>query len=106
MTAFTTHFKGKSMKILLVSACAATIMLASGSATASADLANANCGKCHEMDKKKKGPSWKTMSAKYKGKPDAEAAALKATTDPNGDHPEFKAKPEDTKAVIKWMLTL
>ncbi|GMV47727.1 MAG: hypothetical protein AMXMBFR66_31250 [Pseudomonadota bacterium] len=80
-------------------------VFAAGVASANADLAQANCGKCHEMDKKKKGPSWKTIAAKYKGKPDAEAAALKATIDPSGDHPEFKAKPEDTKAVIKWMLT-
>ena len=80
-------------------------VFAAGVASANADLAQANCGKCYEMDKKKKGPSWKTIAAKYKGKPDAEAAALKATIDPNGDHPEFKAKPEDTKAVIKWVLT-
>ena len=64
-----------------------------------------DCGKCHALDKEKKASSWKKTAAKYKGKADAEAAALKATIDPGGDHPEFKAKPEDTKAVIKWMLT-
>ncbi len=94
------------MKVVLASAFVACSLLLAGAAQASADLANANCGKCHEMDKKKKGPSWKTMAAKYKGKPDAEAAAFKATTDPNGDHPEFKAKPEDIRTVIKWMMTL
>jgi cytochrome c len=94
------------MKAVLASALVACGVLLAGAAQANADLAQANCGKCHEMDKKKKGPSWKTMAAKYKGKPDAEAAALKATTDPNGDHPEFKAKPEDIKTVIKWMVTL
>lgn len=92
------------MKTFLIAALVAFGALASMPARASADLANTNCGKCHEMDKKKKGPSWKTIAAKYKGKPDAEAAALKATIDPGGDHPEFKAKPEDTKAVIKWIL--
>jgi cytochrome c551/c552 len=56
------------------------------------------------MDKKKKGPSYKATAAKYKGKADAEATLFKFVTDPNGDHPEFKAKPEDVKTVIKWVL--
>lgn len=94
------------MRTFVLCVLLAAGMFATGVASANADLAQANCGKCHEMDKKKKGPSWKTMAGKYKGKADAEAAALKATTDPNGDHPEFKAKPEDIKTVIKWMLTL
>ncbi|MDH5330796.1 MAG: cytochrome C' [Aquincola sp.] len=89
------------MKIVLISAVIALGVLMAGPARASADLANANCGKCHEMDKKKKGPSYKSMAAKYKGN---EAGALKAVEDPKGDHPEMKAKPEDVKAVVKWIL--
>ena len=79
-------------------------VFAAGVASANADLAQANCGKCHEMDKKKKGPAYKVTAAKWKGKADAEAEMFKLITDPKGDHPEFKAKPEDTKAVIKWIL--
>lgn len=90
------------MKILLVPAFAAAVMLASGSAYASADLAEKQCGKCHSMDKKGKGPSYKSISAKYKGN---EAGAIKATTDPKGDHPEVKAKPDEIQTVIKWILT-
>lgn len=30
-----------------------------------------NCTKCHAVDKKKDGPSYKETAAKYKGKPDA-----------------------------------
>ena len=89
------------MKVLIASVIAAVAALAAGSALANADLAATNCGKCHEMDKKKKGPSYKAMAAKYKGN---EAGALKAIEDPKGDHPEMKAKPEDVKTVIKWML--
>ena len=33
------------------------------------------CVKCHEVDKKKVGPSWKDVSAKYKGKSVDEAMA-------------------------------
>jgi cytochrome c len=76
-------------------------VLTAGVARANADLANANCGKCHEMDKKKKGPSYKSIAAKYKGN---EAGALKAVEDPKGDHPETKVKPEDVKTVVKWIL--
>ncbi len=69
-------------------------------------LAKAKCGKCHEMDKKKKGPPYKETAAKFRGKPDAEATMFKLATDPKGDHPEFDAKPEETKAVLKWILTI
>jgi cytochrome c len=89
------------MKTVLIAAAVALGVLAVMPARASADLANANCGKCHEMDKKKKGPSYKAMAAKYKGN---EAGALKAIEDPKGDHPEMKVKPEDVKTVVKWIL--
>jgi len=89
------------MKVVLISALIALGVLTAGAARANADLANTNCGKCHEMDKKKKGPSYKAIAAKYKGN---EAGALKAVEDPKGDHPEMKVKPEDTKTVVKWIL--
>ena len=92
------------MKRVLIASFIAAGVLFAGAAQASADLANANCGKCHEMDKKKKGPAYKVTAAKYKGKADAEATMFKFVTDPNGDHPEMKAKPEDVKTVIKWIL--
>jgi len=92
------------MKVVLIAALVALGVMSAGVAQASAELAEKQCGKCHEMEKKKKGPSYKTIAAKYKGKPDAEAAAFKATTDPKGAHPENKATPEDIKTVIKWIL--
>lgn len=76
-------------------------VFAAGVASANADLAEKACGKCHSMDKKGKGPSYKAISAKYKGN---EAGALKAATDPKGDHPETKAKPEEFQTVVKWIL--
>ena len=95
------------MKFVLISAFIAAGVLATGAAQASPELAkSAGCAKCHEMDKKKKGPAFKDSAAKYKGKADAEATMFKTITDPNGDHPEMKASPEDTKTMIKWILTL
>ena len=94
------------MRTLLIASILASGVLFAGAAQASADLANTNCGKCHEMDKKKKGPPYKESAKKWKGKANAEAEMFKLVKDPNGDHPEFKAKDEDTKTVIKWILTL
>jgi cytochrome c len=94
------------MKSVLIASLIAAGVLFSGVARANPELAQAQCGKCHEMDKKKKGPSFKTSAAKWKGKPDAEAQMFKLVADPKGDHPEMKATPDDTKTVIKWILTL
>lgn len=83
-------------------------VLALGTAQASPELSkSAGCAKCHDMDKKKKGaPGLKESAAKWKGKPNAEADMVKFITDFKGDHPEHKASADDTKAVVKWILTL
>jgi cytochrome c len=101
-------------------ALAALVMpvLASGAdATAAQALARQNnCFKCHAVDKKKEGPAWKDIAAKYKGKPDAEAKLYThLTTGPKAkfddgheeDHPIVKAKsPDDTKNLVSWILSL
>jgi cytochrome c len=94
------------MKSALIASLVTAGVLFAGAAQASPQLAEAACGKCHEMDKKKKGPSYKATAASWKGKANAEADLFKLVKDPNGDHPEFKAKDDDTKAVIKWILSL
>lgn len=46
-------------------------------AEAAQALAKKNdCFKCHAIDKTKKGPSYKKIAAKYKGKPDGEQKAI------------------------------
>ena len=101
---------------------AATALLASGEALG-ADAAAAqalarqnNCFKCHAIDKKKDGPAWKEVAAKYKGNKDAEAKLYKHLTSGEKakfedgheeDHPIIKAKsPDDTKNLVNWILTL
>lgn len=94
------------MKTMLLTALLAAGVLALGTAQASPELSkSAGCAKCHDLEKKKKGPPFKETAAKYKGKADAEATIFKTITDPNGDHPEMKASAEDTKTMIKWILT-
>jgi cytochrome c len=50
-------------------------------AEAAQALAKKNdCFKCHAIDKTKKGPSFKKISAKYKGKPEGQEKAIKNMT--------------------------
>ena len=112
-------------KQLLMSA---TITLAAALLTTStafagidADAAKAlakknDCFKCHAVDKEKKGPSYKKIALKYKGKAEGEAALIKnMTTEPLvklDDGTEEKHKLLDTKdqAALKnltaWILSL
>jgi cytochrome c len=43
-------------------------------------LKKSGCMKCHSVSADKDGPSFKKTAAKYKGKPDAEAALVKHLT--------------------------
>ena len=80
--------------------------LAANVAQASEALAKSSgCLTCHAVDAKKMGPSFKDVAAKYKGKADAEAT-LAAKIDAGKDHPAVKAKPEDVKTLVKWILAM
>jgi cytochrome c len=76
-----------------------------------------DCTKCHAIDKGKKGPSYKKVAAKYKGKEaEGEAKMYKnITTGPKvklddgteEEHKIIEAKDDaQIKALIKWILTL
>lgn len=79
------------------------------------DTLEANkCLKCHSIDRKKEGPSYKEVAKKYKGKPDAEATLYKhVTTAPmveiDGVEEEHKVIKVKNKAeainVIQWILS-
>jgi cytochrome c len=93
------------MRKIVIVALASIGTLAAGAAYAQEDLAKANgCLNCHAADTKKVGPSWKDISAKYKGKPDAEAKLVTALTTGKG-HPAVKAKPDDVTKLVKWVLS-
>ncbi len=75
-----------------------------------------NCFKCHAIDKTKKGPSYKKIAAKYKGKPEGEDKLIENfTTEPMvkmEDGTEEKHKVIDTKDekqlknLAQWILSL
>ena len=91
------------MKTLVLVAVLSTAVFGAP-ALAQEDVAKAaGCLNCHAADAKKVGPSFKDIAAKYKGKADAEAT-LTAKLTGGKDHPATKAKPDDLKAILKWVL--
>lgn len=94
------------MKSIMVAAGAALAIAVTGTVGASEDLAKSSgCMACHAMDAKKMGPSFKDVSAKYKGKADA-ASVLAAKLNEAKGHPKVKAGTGDVATLVKWMLSL
>ena len=85
-------------------------------AAAQAMVKDNECFKCHTIDKTKKGPPYKKIAAKYKGKADAEAKLIKhITTGPKvkledgseEDHKIIETKNDaEIKNVVRWILSL
>ena len=94
------------MKRMTMVALATFALAATGTAWAQEDLAKSSgCLNCHAVDAKKMGPSFKSVAAKYKGNADAEAKLVTEVSTAKG-HPEVKAKPDDVKALVKWILAM
>jgi len=104
-----------------LSFAAVALLASTGAASMNADAARAlarqsNCFKCHAIDKKKDGPAWKEVSAKFKGKADAEAKLTKHVTSgakvkledgTEDEHPIIKTKdPAAIKNLVEWILSL
>ena len=113
----------QNLKIIHVTVACLGALFLSGLATADVDvdaakaLAKSNdCFKCHAIDKTKKGPSYKKIAAKYKGKPEGEAKLIKNfTTGPKvkledgteEDHKIIDTKdPKELKNLAQWILSL
>lgn len=102
------------MKKVLIGAVAASALLLTGVAQASADLAKSSgCLNCHNVDTKLVGPSLKDIAAKYAGQADASAyltdKILKGSNGVWGPipmPPNAAVKPEDAKALADFILTL
>jgi cytochrome c len=103
----------KILPFLVASFCAAPSW-AVDAAAAQALLKKSDCFKCHAVDKKKDGPSFKETAAKNKGKPDAEDKLTKhITTSPKvkvdgkeEEHPAIKStKPDEIKNVVEYILS-
>jgi cytochrome c len=98
------------------------VLLATSSANAADEAAaralarQSDCFKCHSVDKKKDGPAWRDVAAKYRDKPDAEATLVKHVTSGEKvkfedgheeDHAIVKVKdPQEIKNLVDWILSL
>jgi cytochrome c len=105
--------------VSILFAAAATTAVAADEATARTLARQSNCFKCHAIDKKKEGPAWKDVAAKYREKGDpAKSQARLLTHITTGekakfedgheeDHPIVKSKDQnEIKNLIDWILSL
>ena len=93
------------MKMPATFAVATLALVFAGGASAQEALAKSSgCLNCHAVDTKKVGPAFKDVSAKYKGKADAEAT-LVGKLSGGKDHPAVKASGDDLKSLVKWVLS-
>lgn len=105
---------------LLGALLTSSLLIGTAHAAVDADAAQAlakknDCFKCHAIDKTKKGPSYKKIAAKYKGKPDGEEKAIKnMTTGPkvkleDGSEEDHKIIDTKDQAALKnlaqWILS-
>ena len=93
------------MKKIVLAAATFALMGATGAALAQDATAKLGCNTCHAVDTKKMGPGFKEISAKYKGKADAQKTLTEKLAGAKG-HPEVKAKGEDLGNIVKWVLSL
>ena len=80
--------------------------LAAGAAWAQAgtDVLKAKgCLNCHDMDKKKAGPAFKDVAAKYKGKQGAEGELVAKLKTAKG-HPKTSATETELQAAVRQAL--
>ncbi len=88
------------MRTLLV-ALAAAGALAGGAVQAQDSLKK--CMGCHDMEKKKAGPSFKDAAAKNKGNKDAAGAIVAKMKDGKG-HPKVAGSDAELKAAVEAAL--
>ena len=102
------------LSALVLSLIAFSSQAAVDVAAAEALAKKSNCLKCHSVDKKKDGPAYKEVAAKYKGNPDAEKKLfIHVTTNPTvkidgkeEKHESLKTKDDaEIRNVIGWILS-
>jgi cytochrome c len=93
------------MKALLMVVAAAGTLIAGGvNAQSGADVVKAKgCLNCHDIAKKKVGPAYKDVAAKYKGDAKAEGNLI-AKIKEGKTHPKVAASDAELKAAVGYVL--
>ena len=96
------------MKSILLAMAATGSMVLAGAAyaQAGADLAKAkNCMGCHDLEKKKVGPAFKDVAAKYKDNKEAEAKLVTALKEGKGHPSKAAASDAELKTLVQYVLS-
>lgn len=95
------------MKVFITAMLAASLSLVGvANAQSGADLAKSkNCLNCHDIDKKKVGPSFKDIQAKYKDNKDAEATISAKLKEGKGHPVKVAASDAELKSLVQFALT-
>ena len=89
---------------LLILGAAGTLLAGSAVAQSGPEvLKSKGCLGCHEMDKKKVGPAYKDVAAKYKGKAGAEKELVAKIKEGKG-HPKVAASDAELSAAVRHVL--
>lgn len=94
------------MKAMLVAGAVMVAALAASpvQAQSGADvLKTKGCLNCHDMDKKKVGPGYKDVAAKYKGNAGAQSQLVAKLKEGKG-HPKVQATDAELNAAVKQVL--
>ena len=95
------------MKSYLIAALAVASVAFAGAAQADEAMAKEKgCLGCHAVDKKKMGPAFKDVAAKYKGDAGAQATLTAKVNEGKGHPKQTKASPEEVSSLVKWVLSL
>jgi cytochrome c len=91
--------------MLVIVAAAGALAAGAGFAQSGADVLKAKgCMNCHEMDKKKVGPAYKDVAAKYKNNKGAESELVAKIKEGKG-HPKIEASDAELKAAVGTVLS-
>ena len=91
--------------MLVIVAAAGALAAGVGFAQSGADVLKAKgCMNCHDNDKKKIGPAYKDVAAKYKGDKGAEGKLVGMLKEGKG-HPKIAASDAELKAAVGHILS-
>jgi cytochrome c len=90
-----------AVKTILIAACMAASAIAR--AQSGEEFAKAKCLRCHAIDQRKVGPSFKEISASNKGDKAAEDRLLGFLKAGKG-HPKIAGSDAELKAVVRYLL--
>ena len=97
--------KGGEVKTTLLMVAAGGLLAAGAvHAQSGAEVVKAKgCLGCHEVDKKKVGPAYKEVAAKYKGDKAAQSTLMAKLKEGKG-HPKIAASDAELKAAVEYVL--